>query len=75
MSDSPRHFTSHDALEAYFLIDCLRHQIQRKSRLLKRDRFLLRKIDHLTGRLFSIYPEMRFVSDSSHSDQPERPAH
>lgn len=75
MSDSPRHFTSHDALEAYFLIDCLRHQIERKSRLLKRDRFLLRKIDHLTGRLSHIYPEMRFVSDSSHSDQPERLAH
>ena len=31
MSDSPRHFTSHDALEAYYLIDCLRHQIQRKA--------------------------------------------
>lgn len=72
MSDSPRHFTSHDALEAYYLIDCLRHQIQRKSRLLKRDRFLLRKIDHLTGRLFSIYPEMHFVDGSSHSDQSER---
>ena len=63
MSDSPRHFTSHDALEAYYLIDCLRHQSQRKSRLLKRD--------HLTGRLFSIYPEMHFVDGSSHSDQPE----
>lgn len=75
MSDSPRHFTSHDALETYFLIDCLRHQIERKSRLLKRDRFLLRKIDHLTGRLSIIYPEMHFVNGSSHSDQPERLAH
>lgn len=75
MSDSPRHFTPQDALETYYLIDCLRHQLQHKSRLLKRDRFLLRKIDHLTGRLFSIYPEMRFVSDSPHSDQPGSTAH
>lgn len=75
MSDSPRHFTPQDALETYYLIDCLRHQLQHKSRLLKRDRFLLRKIDHLTGRLSSVYPEMRFVSDSPHSDQPERLAH
>lgn len=75
MSDSPRHFTSHDTLEAYFLIDCLRHQIERKSRLLKRDHFLLRKIDHLTGRLSHIYPEMHFVNGSPHSDQPERLAH
>ena len=75
MSDSPLHFTPQDALETYYLIDCLRHQLQHKSRLLKRDRFLLRKIDHLTGRLFSIYPEMRFVSDSPHSDQSGSTAH
>ena len=75
MSDSPRHFTPHDALETYYLIDCLRHQLQHKSRLLKRDRFLLRKIDHLTGRLSSVYPEVHFTGGASHSDQPGSTTH
>lgn len=75
MPESPRQFTSCDALETYTLLDCLRQEIGKKEKTNKNDRFTLRKIEHLKARLFSLYPQLRVAEDPSLLDRLKDQVH